>query len=153
MIDLKKQLEQEETKYEIGGRGNSFKFEKGLNTFRILTNWETIGQHTLGKNVMPVVCYGENEGCPYHGENTPIDEEGKPLKVRPRFLVYILDRKDDKVKLAFLPYTIIKSISDLSADPDWAFEDFPIPYDIKVTYDPEKSGKDIYSVIASPKRS
>ena len=49
-----------------------------------------------------------------------------------KFVGYILDRKDGKVKVAFLPYTIIKAITALQLSDDYKFDEVPMPYDINV---------------------
>lgn len=50
-----------------------------------------------------------------------------------KYLAYILDRADGKIKIAFLPYTILKMLGDLQSNPEYAFDQVPMPYDITIT--------------------
>lgn len=54
------------------------------------------------------------------------------------YIHWILDRADGKMKLAFLPYTIVKTLQKFGKDPELGFENPPMPYDIKV--DATKAG-------------
>ena len=49
-----------------------------------------------------------------------------------KFLCHVIDRKDGKIKLAELPYTIGTTIAGYQSDEDYKFDGFPMPYDIKV---------------------
>ena len=49
-----------------------------------------------------------------------------------KWLCYVLDRRDGKVKAHFMPHTIYKQIEALQANPDYGFEDVPMPYDVTV---------------------
>jgi hypothetical protein len=53
---------------------------------------------------------------------------------RPNFkwLCYVLDRRDGKVKIHFMPHTIYKSIEALQENPDYTFAEVPMPYDVTV---------------------
>lgn len=135
---------------KVGGKKDDyFVFEKGGNTIRILTEWVPIYSHYVnGKNY---TCYGEDEGCKYHGADAPLNEKGNPQRARVRFVTYVLSRKDNQVYLAFLPYSIVKDIVTLSEDPNWAFTQFPMPYDLNVTYNPDAAPADKYKVVPSPK--
>jgi hypothetical protein len=55
--------------------------------------------------------------------------QGKPTF---KWLCYILDRRDGKVKPYFMPHTIAKALDALQGDPDYAFDDMPMPYDINI---------------------
>lgn len=121
-----------------------FKFVDGDNRIRILSEGFVIAQHFFGKGIQPSVCYGISKGCPFHKETD------KPASVK--YSCYILDRADNVVKLADLPYSVIKKVSDLQLDSEWAFDTFPMPYDIKVTFKKDESPANMYSVIGSPKR-
>lgn len=48
-----------------------------------------------------------------------------------KFVCYIIDRKDGKVKTAFMPYTVIKAIGELAINEEYAFDILP-PYDVNV---------------------
>lgn len=49
-----------------------------------------------------------------------------------KWLCYILDRQDGKVKAYYMPHTIAKSLDALQSDPDYFFDDMPMPYDINI---------------------
>jgi hypothetical protein len=49
-----------------------------------------------------------------------------------KWLCYVLDRQDGKVKPFFMPHTIYKQIEALQVNEDYAFEDVPMPYDLTV---------------------
>jgi hypothetical protein len=70
-----------------------------------------------------------------------------------RFVMFIIDRKDGKVKPYFAPYTVYKAVANLEEDPFYKFEGMPMPYDINLKV--ENAGtKDVeYSVTASPQNT
>lgn len=59
----------------------------------------------------------------------PGEFNGKPTF---KWLCYVLDRKDGRIKPFFMPHTIYKLIEALQQDPDYAFEEVPMPYDITI---------------------
>jgi len=117
-----------------GGRGDFFQFEKGENRLRILAQPKVIALHFSASGVKPEVCIGIDEGCPHHVPDEKTKEVKKPSI---KLATYILDRKDDKVKLAELPLSISYALNDLQKDSEYAFEGFPMPYDVKIISDPE----------------
>ncbi len=94
----------------------------------------------------PDVCVGIEDGCTHHKA-----DDKKPTI---RLVTYILDRNDDsKLKLAELPLSISYAINDLQKDSDFAFDGFPMEYDVKITHDPKNTDpKAKYRLVASPKR-
>lgn len=58
--------------------------------------------------------------------------------------------QDGTIKLAKLPYTVVKAIRSLQNDPDYAFEEFPMPRVIKVNAKGAGTKEVGYSVIPSP---
>lgn len=144
-MSLKDDIAAESKQYGGSTSGDFFQFEKGVNKMRILVKPKVIAFHFFGKGVKPAVCIGMDEGCPHH----------KPESDKPtiKLATYILDRKDEKVKLAELPLSISYSLDDLQEDEDFAFTDFPMPYDVKITHDPDnKDPKAKYRLVGSPKR-
>ncbi len=126
-----------------------FKFEsKTTSKLRILTKLTEapLGQHFFGKGNKPAVCYGIKKGCPFHEE-----VDGEEPKLSLKYVCYVLDREDGKVKLADMPYTVVKSIGDMEQDDEMKFESYPMPYDVKITYDKDLPPAEMYKVIASPK--
>ena len=125
---------QEEAGREAGhasqGGGDWFKFQEGENTFRVLEEPEMMFEK-FGKGI----CYTD---CGYEGST--------------KFLTYILDRSDGKIKLAKLPYKIGNAIASYESDEDYAFEGFPMDYDIKVNAKGAGTKEVDYTVTPRPKR-
>jgi hypothetical protein len=71
----------------------------------------------------------------------------------PRFVMFVIDRKDGKVKPYFAPYTVYKAIASLEESPFFKFQGMPMPYDVNVKV--EGAGtKDVeYNLEASPEKS
>lgn len=59
----------------------------------------------------------------------PGEYNGKPTF---KWLCYVLDRKDGKIKPFFMAHTIYKLIEALQQDPDYTFAEVPMPYDITI---------------------
>ncbi len=104
-----------------------------------------LATHFFGKGNPSAICVGIDEGCPYHKE-----EEKRPSI---KLVTYIIDRSDEnKVKLAELPLSISYAVNDLQDDVDFQFDEFPMPYDVKITHDPNNDDpKAKYRLVASPK--
>ncbi len=49
-----------------------------------------------------------------------------------KHVCWILDYKDMKVKLYFMPHTILKAIEALQLSEDYSFTDVPMPYDVTI---------------------
>jgi len=139
-------VKNESKKYGGGSDSNYFKFEdKGVYRIRILNQPKVTATHFFGKGNPSIVCVGIEEGCEYHKES-----DKKPSI---KLATYVIDRKDGKIKMAELPLSISYSLNDLQEDADFAFSDFPMPYDVKITYDPDNDDpKAKYRLVASPKQ-
>jgi hypothetical protein len=70
-----------------------------------------------------------------------------------RFVAWIIDRRDGKVKLYFMPTTIMNAIGSLQLDSDYAFDEVPMPYDINVRAKNAGVKEVEYTVIPSPNRT
>lgn len=92
------------------GSGDWFKLQEGENLIRVMT--EPV---IMFEKFKVGICY---TNCGYEGT--------------PRYLTYILDRKDNKIKLFKMPYSIAKHLSALSEDEDYRCETYPMTYDIKI---------------------
>ena len=104
--DLKRQ--KEEQKEHDGGGGNWFKFSEGDNVLRVLS------RPTVFYEAFKIgICYHD---CGYKGT--------------PKGLAYIYH--NGQIKLARLPYTILEDIAKFESDEDWAFEKFPMPYELNI---------------------
>jgi len=145
-MSLKDKIKKDSEVVGINQGSDMFQFSKsGDYRFRILTEPEAIATHFFGKGVASSVCYGIEKGCPFH-----VEHENASLK----YIVYLIDRADGKVKLGELPYSVISAVSDFEEDEDYKFDSYPMPYDIKVKCDKEnKDPKQIYKTFAAPNRS
>lgn len=121
---------QEEEAREQGiasqGGGDWYKFVEGDNRFRILSEPEMIFE-----KYQKGICYTD---CGYEGTA--------------KFLTFVLDRKDEKIKLAKLPYTVGDAIMGYENDEEYNFDGFPMPYDIKVNAKGAGTKEVKYTVIA-----
>lgn len=139
-------IRSESKKYGGGGDNTYFRFdEAGVYRIRILNAPKVTATHFFGKGKgMSAVCMGMDEGCPYHTK----DDQKASIKLA----TYVIDRADGKVKMGELPLSISYSLNDLQEDEDFAFTEFPMPYDVKITYDPDNNDpKAKYRLVASPK--
>lgn len=139
-----------------GGSSGFFKFEKsGVYKLRLLTKPVAMATHFFGKGQGSHICYGEDKGCPFHGENAPKDDKGGEKKPSVKFVMYVADYSDGgKVKLGEIPYSVLGAVADLEKDEDFKFDGYPMPYDIKVTFDKEnKDPKQMYKTLGAPTRS
>lgn len=59
----------------------------------------------------------------------PGEYNGKPNF---KWLCYVIDRKDQKVKPFFMPHIIYKALEALQMNEEYAFADVPMPYDVTV---------------------
>ena len=114
---------QAEKDYGIGGSG--FKVKEGDNRIRVLS-----------------------ECLPHPGSY-----QGKPNF---KFLCYVLDRSEPvdkavKIKTYFMPTTIFKAIEAYQKNPDYAFDEVPMPYDITINAKGAGNITVEYTVMPSPK--
>jgi len=73
--------------------------------------------------------------------------------VTKKFVMFIIDRKDGKVKPYFAPYAIYKAIAHLEADPFFAFQGMPMPYDVNIKVENAGTLNVEYNVQASPNKA
>lgn len=112
LADKIKQQEDEARKQGIASSqgGGWVKLKEGDNRFRVLTEPEMMFEDfKLG------ICYTD---CGYEGNA--------------KFLMFVLDRNDNKIKLWKAPYTVGTTIAGYEADSEYAFDGYPMPYDIKI---------------------
>lgn len=70
-----------------------------------------------------------------------------------KWLCYVLDRRDNKVKALFMPHKIYKAIEALQVNPDYTFEEVPMPYDITVNAKGAGTKEVEYSLIPARKET
>jgi len=110
--------------------GSWFKFQEGDNRVRVLEEPVLIFEkYKVG------ICYTE---CNYEGA--------------PRFMAHVLDKRDGIVKLAKFPYKIGTTIAAYQTDEDYAFSEFPMPFDIKIHAKNAGTKEVEYTITPSPKR-
>lgn len=68
-----------------------------------------------------------------------------------KWLCYILDRRDGKVKAHFMPHKIYKAIEAFQTSEDYAFVDVPLPYDITVNAKGAGTKDVVYTVMPARK--
>jgi hypothetical protein len=124
MLENLKKLEESG---KVGG-GEYFKVANGNNIIRVLT-----------------------EGV-YHESEYKDQKTGK-VSVTKKFVMFIIDRKDGKVKPYFAPYVIYKAIASLEEDPFYKFEGMPMPYDVNIKVENAGNMNVEYNVQASPNRT
>jgi len=49
-----------------------------------------------------------------------------------KFVAWVLDRADGKIKLYYMPKTVLESISAFEEDEQFGFSSLPMPYDINI---------------------
>lgn len=76
----------------------------------------------------------------------PGEYNGKPTF---KWLCYILDRKDGRIKPFFMAHTIYKQIEALQRDSDYAFDEVPMPYDITINAAGAGTKEVEYTVVAA----
>jgi hypothetical protein len=70
-----------------------------------------------------------------------------------KWLCYVVDRADGRVKPFFMPHKIYKQIEALQISEDYAFEDVPMPYDLTVTAEGAGTMQVKYSLIPARKET
>jgi hypothetical protein len=123
MLENLKKLEEAGT---VGG-GDYFKVQNGNNIIRVLTEG----------------VYHESE---FKGKDGVV-------KITKKFVMFIIDRRDGKVKPYFAPYAIYKAIANLEEDPFFKFQGMPMPYDVNVKVENAGTLNVEYNVQASPNKA
>ena len=115
--------EHEETAKEYGiGGGGFWRPQKGISKVRILSEYEAYGFHWDNKKKKGGRCIGKDEGCIFC-------KEGDNPKAK--FLMWVIDREDNVIKIAQIGYTVIQQIAELQVSDDWGFSVVP-DYDITI---------------------
>lgn len=126
------ELDKQADQYGGSKKSDKFEFNKKVKTvtqMRLLNFPAILATHFFGKGNPSVICVGMDNGCTYHKS----EDKAPSLKL----VTYIVDRTDGNVKLAELPLSVRYALRDLQDDPEFVFADFPMPYDVKITADPQ----------------
>lgn len=155
------ELEKANSQYGGSSSSNFYKVDEGNNNvIRILTEGSIYAKQFMGmKNYRTL--YGKEKGDPLRQPDdsdanktgrliVPVNEKGQASKPSIISVVYILDRKDGKIKVAELSYSIMKQIGALQQNPDYKFSELPMPYDLRITYKKEAAPNEKYRVEVKP---
>jgi hypothetical protein len=147
---------------QFGSSSNFFKLEEGNeNIVRVLTEGATYANQFMGQGKGYRVLYGKEKGDPLRQPDdadakkqgriiVPVDDKGKSQRPTIVTVVYILDRKDGRIKIAEFPYSVAKGIGALQQNPDYKFTELPMPYDLRITYKKEAAPAEKYRVEVKP---
>lgn len=138
-------------------KGDFFKLKEGKNRVRILTPLVPYASHFVSKTKAPNACVGK-EDCPdckkmvkvKQKDGTEVERPNDPLV---KFVCHVLNTVNGKVELAQFAPTIFYSLRDLQNDPEWSFNELPMPYDITINAEGAGTTSVKYSVVASPART
>jgi len=135
------QYKESEEKYGIASGGDWMALEEGDNRIRIVSEFVDYGEHFDNAKKRSFVCLGKDE-CSYC-------KAGEKVKVR--YLGWVIDRKDGKVKLLRFGHSIFKQIGALAINEEYEFDESP-SYDMTI----KRDGKGLdteYNVTAARKDS
>jgi len=74
----------------------------------------------------------------------PGEYQGKPTF---KWLCYVLDRRDGRIKPFFMAHTIYKQIEALQVNEDYKFDEVPMPYDITMNAKGAGTKEVVYTVV------
>ena len=105
--------------------GGYLKLKPGENKIRIVSEAEVFGKHFKNKKYMGI-CIGK-EDCEFCIEGD---------KSKPSWLLWVIDRADNQIKMFEAGYMIISQIQTLAKSSEYGFESLPA-YDIFIQKDGE----------------
>lgn len=70
-----------------------------------------------------------------------------------KWLCYVIDRKDGRLKPFFMPHKIYKAIEALQVNPDYEFFEVPMPYDLTVNATKAGTKDVVYTVVPARKNT
>lgn len=136
-------LEKQKKEYNLQGGEGYFDFEEGPNKIRVLSPGRPQRKHWNPATNKYSICYGAEGKCPGCAVG---------LSGTVKWIMWVLDRKDDMIKLATrMPFAVIQTIADLQKNDDYKFNEVPMPYDLTITVKDKGKTTVTYSVIPSPK--
>jgi len=128
-----------EDKYNLSKGNDWMRLEEGDNKVRLISEFVDYGEHFDDELKKSFVCLGAST-CPR------CQDGDKPTV---RFLGWVIDRKDNQIKLLRFGWMIHKQIGQLAADEESGFDGIP-PYDMNIIRTGEKLKTD-YNVVPSRK--
>jgi hypothetical protein len=69
-----------------------------------------------------------------------------------KFVAWVLDRRDGKIKPYFMPVSVADMIGDLQMSEDYGFTDVPMPYDLNLRATNAGTKEVKYNLLPSPNR-
>jgi hypothetical protein len=127
-FDFGQNRQQVEKQFNLG-KGEYFKVKEGANKIRLVSKPLPHPGNYKGKETFKWLCQVI--------DLSDLDEHGQPT---------------NKVKPYFMPHRVYKDIEALQKDPDYAFDEIPMPYNINIQAEHAGSKEVKYTVIPSPKR-
>lgn len=111
--------------YVASGSSDWFKFKEGINIVRIL-----VEPAPMFEDYKMGICYHD---CGFQGS--------------PKFLAYILDKSDGKIKLMKIPNVINEQIIGFEKSSRFTFDGFPMPYDLEINAKNAGTKEVVYTVL------
>lgn len=105
-VNFAEEIKKDEQEFDLGG--DYYKFEEGDNRIRICS--PMVGLESVYK-----------------------DKKTGEESITVKFVTLVLDRRTQSVKTAFIPFTVKKAIAKYQQEPDYAFDEVPMPYDVTVS--------------------
>lgn len=143
-FNLNQSMEQASKEYGFDMSQNSsdfFKLVEGDNRVRILTPLVVFPQH-FSKSGYTGICLGKEIGCPgcieddkRIAQNNALPKGSKDRQQMTRnikWMCWVLDYKDMELKIAKLPHKVALQLQALQNNPDFAFNEAPLPYDTTI---------------------
>jgi len=146
------------SQFGVGGDTEWLTLEEGDNWVRLMSEFVAYGQHFNNSTKKGSICIGKDNGCPACLANDETMAEAKsaglktdiqePLSVK--YLGWVIDRKDKKIKLLRIGHVVFKSIGKIQEQPDTAFDTVP-NFDININAENAGTKEVKYTVLASRK--
>lgn len=126
---------------KISPKGEWIKLQDGDNKLRIVSEFESFGNHYIRETGDSGICIGKEKGCRFCAVGD---------KPKVNYLCWAIDRKDNKIKLFRFGYSIYEQLVNMSQSEEWGFVSDTMPYDITI----KRSGSGLttkYHILGSPK--
>ena len=138
--------------------GAYFTLKEGENKVRLLTALTVFPQH-FNKSGYTGICLGKELGCPGCSEddrrrelkmNDPKANEKLQYTRNIKWMCWVLDCADGEIKLAKLAHRVAVQLQTLQNNPEYAFNEAPMPYDI--TINAKNAGKTTVEYLVTASR-